>query len=157
MSLPVPYEKPYADPAGQTRPATRELAIRQPTPLEPYGERQAVVYVPSAENPNVMVGIPKQYVQPMQPAPARDLTPIPLIDPQAQRILASGLAIGAAGAGVGFGAGRMFAGIALMGTSGLAILLGLFLLAANLGTARGTVRKEVHIHQKWFGKTNISN
>lgn len=156
---PVPYEQPYATPAGQPAPV-RDLVIR-PTygTVQPYADRDPVVYVPSADNPSVMVAVEKRYVQPMQAPAARDLTPVPLIDPQAQRILAGGVGIGAAGAGIGYGAGQMFAGIALMSTSGFAVFLGLFLMAANLRSARGDkhIHKTTHVHQKWLGTTNVSN
>ena len=147
--LPERYQR-YAAPDGQR--------YQQPAEIELYDERDPVVWVPDAYGQ--MVPMRKsQAPAPLQPMPARDLTPVPLIDPQAQRLIAGGVGVGAAGAGIGYGAGQMFAGIALMGTSGFAILLGLFLLAANLGSARGRapVHKEVHVHQKWFGKTNISN
>jgi hypothetical protein len=146
--LPERYQR-YAAPDGQRQYQSAEIEL--------YDDRDPVVYVPDAYGQ--MVPMRKSQVPAaMQPQPVRDLTPIPLVDPQAQKILATGFGIGAAGAGVGFGAGQMFAGIALMGTSGFAILLGLFLLAANLGS-RGpaSVRKEVHVHQKWFGKTNVNN
>lgn len=158
-NLPAPYQQPNAFPAGQ--PTTGHYPIAHQKPLhgtvELYAERPTVVYVPSAENPSVMVPVLKQYVQPMQPAPARDLTPMPLIDPQAQKILASGIGVGAAGAGVGYGLGQMFAGFALMGTSGLMILLGLLLAGAMRGHKSTHIHKTTNVHQKWFGKTNIHN
>ncbi len=156
-TLPERYQQPYATPAGQPTP-TRDLVVYQPEPIEPYGERQPVVYVPSADNPHLMVAVPKQYVQPMQPSPARDLTPQPLIDPKAQRMIAGGFGIGAAGAGVGYGMGQMLAGFALMGTSGLFLIAGI-ILAGLMRGGRGDnhVHNTTNVHQKWFGKTNISN
>ncbi|MGY6019572.1 hypothetical protein [Streptomyces spinosirectus] len=150
-ALPEKYRK-YAAQQGQ-RPI-------HPADVELYGERQPVAWVPSAENPNVMVAVPKQYVQPMQPAPPRDLTPVPLFDPQAQRLFAGGLGVGAAGAGLGFGLGQLAAGIAMMGTSGLAILAGLLLAAGSLrGRGVVNVHNESHTHvtQKWLGRTSVTN
>ncbi|MCX4885879.1 hypothetical protein [Streptomyces sp. NBC_00847] len=155
-NLPERYQ-PYATPAGQPTPA-RDLVIHQPQPIQPHYDRHPVVYIPSAENPNVMVAVERRYVEVMQPTPARDLTPQPLFDPGAQKILASGIGVGAAGAGIGYGAGQMFAGIALMGTSGFMILLGLILAGAVRGTRGNThIHKTTNVHQKWFGKTGIHN
>lgn len=142
--VPDQYQK-YVTPAVQ-RPV-------YPAAIELHGERQAVKWVPSAENPSVMVPVLAEYVQPMQLAPPRDLTPQPLLDPKAQQLLAGGVGIGAAGAGVGWGIGQMFAGVAMMGTSGLAILLGLLLAAGSLrGRGVVNVRNEVHQHAGWFGR-----
>lgn len=155
---PVPHQQPYATPAGQHAPV-RDLVIHQPIPLEPYGERQPVVYVPSAENPNVMVGVPKQYVQPMLALPARDLTPQPLIDPGAQKMIGGGIGVGAAGAGLGWGAGQMFAGIALMGTAGAVIVVGLLILSLNIRgrASSGGDTYVTHNHASWWAKTTTDN
>jgi len=147
-ALPEKYRK-YAAQQGQ-RPV-------HPAEVELHAERRAVAWVPSAENPSVMVAVPREFVQPMQPVPPRDLTPLPLIDPQAQRLLGGGIGVGAAGAGLGFGAGQMFAGIAMMGTSGLAILLGLLLAAGALRRRPNvSIHQEVHQHASWFGRNDTT-
>lgn len=128
-----------------------------PHAVELYGERPAVKWVPSADNPAVMVPVLAQYVQPMLPPAPRDLAPQPLFDPQAQRFIGAGVGIGAAGAGLGYGAGQMFAGVAMMGTSGLAILLGLLLAAGARGRTIVHQRHETHVTQKWFGRTDVTH
>lgn len=149
MSSPLPEQyQQYAAQQGR-RPV-------YPAAVELRGERQPVAWVPSAENPNVMVAVPREFVQPMQPMPPRDLTPQPLFDPQAQRLFAGGLGVGAAGAGLGFGFGQLAAGVAMMGTSGLAILVGLLLAVGGLrGRGVVNVHNEVHQHAR-FGKNSVT-
>jgi len=144
-ALPERYQR-YAQP-GQ--PTVRHGEI------ELHADRDPVVYVPDAYGE--MVPMRRSQVPAFeQRTPARDLTPQPLLDPKAQQLLAGGLGIGAAGAGLGWGAGQMFAGVAMMGTSGLAILLGL-LLASQALRRRPTVniRQEVHQHAR-FGKNHVT-
>lgn len=149
--LPDAYQR-HAQPTGQ-RPV-------HPAGVELYTERPAVTWVPSAQDPSVMVPVLKEYVQPM-PAPVpRDLTPQPLLDPVAQRMLAGGVGVGAAGAGVGFGLNQLAAGVAMMGTSGLVVLAALLLAAGSVrGRSVVNVRNEAHthVHQKWFGRTGVEN
>lgn len=144
--LPEPYQS-YAQPGPMFRPAVVEL----------YDEADPVVHVPDPYDPNRSVAVRRSSLQPVAPTPPRDLTPQPLFDPLAQRLLAGGVGVGAAGAGVGFGLGQLAAGIALMGTSGLAILVGLLLAARILGPRQVTnVRQEVHQHASWWGR-NTTN
>jgi hypothetical protein len=98
-------------------PAERAVTVHQPqhlTPydpgpsaaLDPYGERQPVVWVPDAYGR--MVPMPKH----LAPAPVlatapRDLTPLPLLDPVAQRFMGAGIGGGALAAGVGYGVGEV--------------------------------------------------
>ncbi|WP_051790093.1 hypothetical protein [Streptomyces sp. NRRL S-1022] len=147
--LSEPYQR-YA-PAVEQRPV-------HPAGVELRAERPAVAWVPSGADPNVMVPVLREYVQPMpMPAP-RDLTPQPLFDPLAQRMLAGGVGVGAAGAGVGFGLHELAAGVALMGTSGLAMLAALLLAAGSVrGRSVVNVRHETHVTQKWFGRTDITH
>jgi hypothetical protein len=73
-------------------------------------------------------------------------------------MLAGGVGVGAAGAGVGFGLNQLAAGIALMGSSGLAILAALLLAAGSMrGRSVVNVRNETHVHQKWLGRTEVNN
>jgi hypothetical protein len=140
--LPEQYQK-YAAPAGQ-RPV-------YPAGVELYAERAAVTYVPSAEDPSVMVPVLKEFVQPMQPAPPRDLTPKPLLDPVAQRMLGGGVGAGVAGAGVGWGIGQAATGIAAIGGSTAVLaMLALWLLARSGGGTH--VHQTVHNHARWWGK-----
>jgi hypothetical protein len=126
-----------------------------PAEVELHAEQDPVVWIPGAYGEMVPVR-KSQAPAGMQAPPARDLTPQPLIDPLAQRLLAGGLGIGAAGAGVGFGLGQLAAGFALMGTSGLALLVGLLLAAGVRGGSVTHVRQEVHNHSSWFGR-NTTN
>lgn len=140
-ALPEQYQS-YAQPSHMVRPAVVEL----------YDEADPIVHVPDPYNPNGSVAVRRSTLQPVAPIMPRDLTPQPLLDPLAQRLLAGGVGVGAAGAGVGFGLGQLAAGIALMGTSGLAILVGLLLAARMFGPRQVThVRQEVHQHAGWFG------
>ena len=129
-------------------------AVVQPAEVELYGEADPIVHVPDPYDPNRSIEVRRSSLQPAVRTPARDLTPQPLIDPLAQRLLAGGLGVGAAGAGLGFGFGQLAAGIALMGTSGLALLVGLLLAASMRGGSVTHVRQEVHNHARWFGKTS---
>jgi hypothetical protein len=160
--LPAPYQQPNATTAGQPTHTPYTPATR-PTnnAIELYDERPAVVYVPSAEDPRVMVAVPKQYVQPMQALPARDLTPQPLLDPMAQRMIGAGVGGGAFAAGVGYGVGQAMTGLAGVTSGGLfwlaVIILALKLPSAGRGTGGPTTFNTTHVHQKWLGKTNIHN
>lgn len=125
--------------------------------VELYDESDPIVHVPDPYDPNRSVAVRRSSLQPVIPAAPRDLTPQPLLDPTAQRLLGGGIGIGAAGAGLGFGFGQLAAGLALMGTSGLAILVGLLLAARVFGPRSVThVRQEVHNHASWFGR-NTTN
>lgn len=138
-TLPEQYQR-YARPA-----------VVQPTEVELHDDRDPVVWIPGAYGEMVPVR-KSQAPAPVQAAPVRDLTPQPLFDPLAQRLFAGGLGVGAAGAGLGFGLGQLAAGIALMGTSGLAVLVGLLLAARVLGPRQVThVRQTVHNQATWFG------
>lgn len=141
-ALPEPYQR-YARPA-----------VVQPADVELYDEADPIVHVADPYDPNRSIEVRRSALQPAVRTPVRDLTPQPLFDPLAQRLLAGGLGVGAAGAGLGFGFGQLAAGFALMGTSGLALLVGLLLAAGMRGGQVTHVRQEVHNHAKWFGKTS---
>jgi len=144
-ALPEQYQR-YAQ-LGQ--PAVHPHAV------ELHEDRDPVVWVPGAYGEMVPMRRSQLPDAPVRPEP-RDLTPQPLLDPIAQRCIGAGVGIGAAGAGVGYGMGQMFAGIALMGTSGLAILVGLLLAAGMRGRGSVHVHQEVHNHARWFGR-NTTN
>lgn len=142
--LPDPY-RPYATPGP--------YSVR-PMQVELHDEADPIVHVPDPYDPTRFVAVRRSAIQPVTATPARDLTPQPVLDPLAQRLLAGGVGVGAAGAGLGFGLGQLAAGIALMGTSGLAVLVGLLLAARVLGPRQVTnVRQTVHNQASWFGHT----
>ncbi|MDU8996409.1 hypothetical protein [Streptomyces mirabilis] len=111
-------------------PAERAVTIHQPAPLapydpaapvamDPYAERQPVVWVPDAYGR--MVPMPKHLAPALVPATEpRDLTPLPLLDPIAQRLMGAGLGGGALAAGVGYGVGEVVSAAA--GFSGGALV-----------------------------------
>ncbi|MDX2513860.1 hypothetical protein PV355_01595 [Streptomyces stelliscabiei] len=142
-TLPEQYQR-YARPA-----------VVHPAEVELYDDRDPVVWIPGAYGEMVPVR-KSQAPAAVQAPPVRDLTPRPLFDPLAQRLLGGGLGVGAAGAGLGFGFGQLAAGIALMGTSGLALLVGLLLAAGMRGGSVTHVRQEVHQHARWFGKNHTN-
>jgi hypothetical protein len=145
-ALPERYQR-YAQPAQALRPAEVEL----------YDDRDPIAWVPNAYGEMVPMRRSQLPDAPPRPAP-RDLTPQPVLDPLAQRMLAGGVGVGAAGAGVGFGLNQLAAGIALMGSSGLAILAALLLAAGSMrGRSVVNVRNETHVHQKWLGRTEVNN
>lgn len=157
-NLPERYQ-PYATPAGQTTDHNLPAPYTASGPVELYGERQPVVYVPSAEHPGVMVPVLKQYVQPMQVMQPRDLTPQPLLDPIAQRMIGAGVGGGTFAAGVGYGVGQILGSLAGL-SSGAVFWLAVLYLATKLPAAGRATRGQTinnHVHQKWFGKTNIHN
>ncbi|MBC2903161.1 hypothetical protein [Streptomyces cupreus] len=144
-ALPERYQR-YAHP-GQPAVRLGEVELRD--------DRDPVVYVPDAYGQMVPMRRSQLPAAPSRTEP-RDLAPQPLLDPVAQRILSGGLGVGAAGAGLGWGAGQVFAGMALMGTSGLLLFLGLLLAAGVRGRGGMHVHQEVHNHARWFGR-NTTN
>ena len=156
-ALPERY-RPYAhQAAGQQHQPT---AIYQPQPIDRYDESPPIAWVADPYNPARSVAVDARLIQRTEPAPPRDLSPQPLLDPVAQRWLGAGVGVGAAGAGVGWGLGQLAAGIALMGTAGVAILAGLLLAAASMrGRSITNIHNEAHTHvtQKWLGRTNVTN
>ncbi|MEU3242034.1 hypothetical protein [Streptomyces sp. NPDC006875] len=97
------------------------LPLYAPTPaaVELAVERGPVVWVPDAYGR--MVPMPKHLAPPpvVMPEP-RDLTPLPLLDPIAQRFVGAGFGGGALAAGVGYGVGEVVSAAA--GISGGALV-----------------------------------
>ncbi|MDX2550144.1 hypothetical protein [Streptomyces stelliscabiei] len=150
-ALPERYQR-YAQPGPRpVYPAEVELySERQPAAREPS------VWVESADDPNLMVRIPKRYVETTLRSEPRDLTPLPLIDPLAARMAGAGIGSGAAGAGIGWGIGQAAAGVAAFGgTTAVVVMLALWLLA-RAGRPSVHVRQEVHNHARWFGKNHTN-
>ncbi|MES4889245.1 hypothetical protein [Streptomyces sp. NPDC096012] len=125
-------------------PVTGAVAVHHPHPLDlyapspalpvdPYGERQPVVWVPDAYGR--MVPMPKRLAPaPVQPTQPRDLTPVPLLDPIAQRFMGAGLGGGALAAGVGYGVGEIVSAAA--GISGGALIWVAVIILALRAPAR---------------------
>ena len=159
-NLPERYQ-PYATPAGQTTP-NRYLPAPQPASgrVELYDERQPVVYVPSAEHPGVMVPVLKQYVQPMQAMQPRDLSPQPLLDPMAQRMVGAGVGGGAFAAGVGYGVGQILGSLVGL-SSGAVFWMAVLYLATKLPAAGRSVRGgDTYVtnnHTRGFGRSTTNN
>lgn len=155
-ALPERY-RPYATQAAGQPHQPQPIDLYHPQPID---ERPPIAWVPDPYNPAQSVAVDARLIQPMPRPEPRDLTPQPLLDPAAQRMIAGGVGVGAAGAGIGFGLNQLAAGIALMGGSGLAILAGLILTA---GALRGRSIVNVHnesrtyVQQKWLGRTNVTN
>lgn len=148
-ALPEQYRRYAETAAGQPRMG----------PVELYDERDPVVWIPGAYGEMVPVR-KSQAPTPMQQMPARDLTPQPLFDPGAQRLLGGGI-----GAGVAlWGGGKFLVGASefvssLTGVGALLLFLALAGGRALLmgGGARVHNEQHTHVHQKWFGKANIRN
>jgi hypothetical protein len=144
-ALPEQYQR-YAQPApGPVRPAGVEL----------YEEREPVVWVPDAYGR--MVPMRRSQAPAMvQATSARDLSPLPVVDPVAQRMAGAGIGAGAAGAGIGWGIGQAAAGIAAIGGgTAVVVMLALWLLA-RVSRPRVEVRQTVHNHASWFGRNHTS-
>ncbi|MFF5981170.1 hypothetical protein ACFY78_20200 [Streptomyces olindensis] len=120
--------EPYRDPAQDTSIQPHQTPAQGPVEL--YGERVPVVWVPDAYGR--MVPMPKHLAPPPMPAPEpRDLTPLPLLDPVAQRFLGAGLGGGALAAGVGYGVGQILSTLAGLG-SGALLWIALIALACRM-------------------------
>ncbi|WP_343242774.1 hypothetical protein [Streptomyces sp. SID8111] len=132
-------------------------ALAHDVPAEPYApapaavelaaERGPVVWVPDAYGR--MVPMPKHLAPPPIPRPEpRDLTPLPLLDPLAQRLLGAGIGGGALAAGVGYGIGEAVNALAGLG-SGALVWIALAVLAwrAPARAAAGGRGSTVHIRK----------
>ena len=143
-NLPEPYQR-YAHPP-----------VVQPAEVELSTERIPIAWVTDLRDPSLSVPIDARLIQRPEPAPPRDLTPLPLIDPIAARAFGVGAGAGMAGAGIGWGVGQAAAGIATVGgTTAVVVMLALWLLA-RAGRPSVHVRQEVHNHASWFGR-NTTN
>jgi hypothetical protein len=137
MSVPEPYQ-PYALP-GQ-RPAYGDIEL--------YDERDPIVLVTDPDNPNLSVRVRRSALLPATPTPPRDLTPQPLFDPIAQRLVGGG----ALAVGVGWGGAQLLNAIAGAGTGLLAFVLLLLLVRRRPSVS---IHQEVHQHAR-FGKNNVT-
>lgn len=145
----LPERYPRYAPPGQ-RPV-------RPAELELYGEADPIVHVPDPYNPTAFVAVRRSQLLPATPTPPRDLTPQPLFDPVAQRLVGGGI-----GGGVLLWGGGQFligAGQLVSGLSGAGLLL-LFLALAGARAAfsrpQGGTRIEVHNHNRGFGRSTTN-
>lgn len=157
MSQPLPVPRP-AETAGQRQPMPGwplEPAIDQHAAVELYGERR-VAYVQSADNPQQSVAIDARLLQPMAVYQPRDLSPVPLLDPMAQRLGCALCGGGVFAAGVGWGAAQVISAAAA-GFTGL-IALAVIVVAARLTAPRSTTRitQTVHNHNRLFGRSTTN-
>lgn len=130
-------------------------------PVELYDEREPVVWVPGAYGGMVPVR-KSQAPAPMQLQPPRDLSPQPLLDRTAQRLLGGGVGSGVALWGGGqflAGAGQFVSSLTGMGALlfFLAIAGGRALLMGGHGGTYVHNEQHTHVAQKWFGRTNVTN
>jgi hypothetical protein len=145
-TLPEPYQR-YAQPGQPTVHTAVELAA----------DRDPVVYVPDAYGQMVPMRRSQLPNAPVRTEP-RDLTPEPLLDPVAQRLVGAGV-----GGGILLWGGGQFligAGQLLSSLSGVGALLFFLALAGGrslLGGGRqaGT-RIEVHNHVRGFGRSHTT-
>ncbi|MET8556387.1 hypothetical protein ABZV64_15675 [Streptomyces sp. NPDC004959] len=122
-----PALRPEAPTAPSDDPASLELYAPAPAAVELAAERGPVVWVPDAYGR--MVPMPKHLAPPPMAMPEpRDLTPLPLLDPIAQRFVGAGIGGGALAAGVGWGVGEVINAAAGF-TSGTAMWIALAVLA----------------------------
>ncbi|MEU6535874.1 hypothetical protein [Streptomyces sp. NPDC047000] len=116
--LPVPRTDTPAVPAPAYVPAPLSPYEPAPAGVELAAERGPVVWVPDAYGR--MVPMPKHLAPPPTPMPEpRDLTPLPLLDPVAQRFVGAGIGGGALAAGVGYGVGEIVNAAAGFGSGAL--------------------------------------
>ncbi|SEF02639.1 hypothetical protein [Streptomyces sp. Ag109_O5-10] len=127
MNEHLPTPRPDTPTAPAYDPASLELHAPAPAAVELAAERGPVVWVPDAYGR--MVPMPKHLAPPpmVMPEP-RDLTPLPLLDPIAQRFVGAGIGGGALAAGVGWGVGEVINAAAGF-TSGAAMWIALAVLA----------------------------
>jgi hypothetical protein len=148
------------------RPATTtgQPTIHQPQPLtgniELYTERPPIAYVQDPLDPQRSVAIDARLLTPAVYQP-RDLTPQPVLDPVAQRMLGAGIGGGALAAGVGWGfaeAAGVFAGMST-GTILWALLLaGAIRTLPALVARRPRIHNETHVHNetRWLGRSTTN-
>jgi hypothetical protein len=157
-----PYRPQYPSQPAQAYPVNPYTPVYAPIPVA--ADHDPVVYVPNAYGELVPM-LRSQTPTAVQPAPVRDLSPRPVIDPRAQVLAAGGIAA----AGVGWGASELLTAIAGIGT-GMVAALAVALLALRLAPAalRTSGRGDTYISNtttnvtntnRWLGKsaTNITN
>ncbi|WP_431784858.1 hypothetical protein [Streptomyces chumphonensis] len=157
---PHPTTAPAAVPAVPGWPAAT-APLTGPVELaadRPPAAAEAVVWVPGAQGQ--MVPVTRETADVLLSAvpatPARDLTPPPLLDARAQRLLAAGVGTGAAAAGAGWGLGQVIAPLAALTGSGL--LWAVCLAAVALAARRPrTTTTYVTNTASWWGRTTTTH
>ncbi|MFI8850244.1 hypothetical protein ACIGW3_08640 [Streptomyces sp. NPDC053499] len=142
MSLPVPDRPPAGELHQPSAPSVLSIPeIAHSGTVELRAEREPVVWVPDAYNR--MVPMPKHAAPPpVHPTPPRDLSPLPLLDPIAQRFMGAGIGGGALSAGVGYGVGQVFSSLAGAGSGAL-----LWLLVIGLALRAAPRAAQTHVTQ----------
>ncbi|MEV8474846.1 hypothetical protein [Streptomyces sp. NPDC051173] len=128
----------------------RQLAPYQPAPLPvPMEDRRVVGYT---QHGGLMIPVFEAHAEPVVYR-SRDLTPRPVIDPLAQRLVGAG----ACAAGVGWGLSEVI-NAAAAGGAGLAFLALLLLAAQFRGgtTVTHNVTKNITNHTSWWGKSSMN-
>ena len=110
------------------------------------------VWVQDPDDRNKSIQVRRSQLQPAEATPPRDMTPQPLVDPIAQRLLAGGAGLGAWGGGhLLAGLSQLVAACAGLGSAAGAIAL-LLLVWKLTPTAPGRRGGDVHIkNTNWFG------
>ncbi|MEV0254425.1 hypothetical protein AB0H82_09155 [Streptomyces sp. NPDC050732] len=150
-------ERPTAVEVHHPIPLTPNDPYAAPlVPVQPHFERQPVVWVPDAYGR--MVPMPKHLAPPpVAPTEPRDLSPLPLLDPTAQRFIGAGIGGGALSAGLGYATGQVLTAAAGF-TSGagmwLLILVVVVLRAPARAASGGStvnIRKAVIKRNRIYG------
>ncbi|WP_055696504.1 hypothetical protein [Streptomyces silaceus] len=150
----------YESPSGRTpdlHAGRRRFApTPDPQPIELYDEHDPIVHVPDPYDPRRSVAVRRSQIQAAAPSPPRDLRPLPLFDPMAQRLLGAGVGGGVLAAGVGWGTAQVVSAAA-GGVTGLVLLVALVLLARMTGP-RTTMRISQHVvnHNRGFGRSTTN-
>ncbi|MEO3844493.1 hypothetical protein [Streptomyces sp. B22F1] len=154
MNEPVPRPGPPTTPVHD--PAPLDPYAPEPTGVELARERGPVVWVPDAYGR--MVPMPKHLAPaPMTRPEPRDLTPLPLLDPIAQRFVAAGVGGGALSAGVGWGISEVVSAAAGF-SSGTVMWIALAVIAWRMPVrtiASGRRGSTVHIRKATFKRSHF--
>lgn len=131
----------------------RPNPIARVYPVELYDEADPIVHVPDPYNVSAFVAVRRSSVTSAVQHQPRDLSPQPLFDPLAQRMLGAGVGGGALSAGAGWGIAQVVSAAA-GGVTGI-VALALLLLAARVTAPRPSVRIDQHVtnNNRWFGKS----
>ncbi|MER7952062.1 hypothetical protein ABTY59_32190 [Streptomyces sp. NPDC096079] len=119
-------------------------------------EHDPIVHIQDPYDPSRSVAVRRSALQPIAPTPARDLTPQPLLDPLAQRMLAGGVGAGVTGWGAGellTGAGRLVSAAAGAGSAVVAIALLLLAWKMSPSSRPGKTVNVTNINS-WGGRSS---
>lgn len=136
------------------RPAAAHYPVPAGDNVELHDEYDPIVLVQDPYDPNRSVAVRRSALQPTAATPPRDLTPQPLIDPIAARLLGGGV-----GGGVlGWGAGEFVAGLgklvsAAASAGGAALGIALLLLAWKMTPSGGGKTVNITNNNRWGGRS----